>query len=121
MCSPRIKRKGAKSESNLFVCGKNLLCFMKHTIGLAADCVVRQNRIQGDDCPRSKFLRAEKRCYNCVKQHNQGCVVWERRGQRCRKVPTCYWYVQSNSVLIWLCSPSFGIFVSSMMLEGDMP
>src|SRR5512132_4288159 len=51
---PQYERSGAKLESNSFVCAKNLLCFMKHAIGLADDCLVRQNRMPGGDCPRSK-------------------------------------------------------------------
>jgi hypothetical protein len=51
---PRSRKIRSKIGIELFVCEKNLLCFMKHAIGLADDCLVRQNRMPGGDCPRSK-------------------------------------------------------------------
>src|SRR5512133_3118380 len=51
---PRSRKIRSKIGIELFVCANNLLCFMKHAIGLADDCLVRQNRMSGGDCPRSK-------------------------------------------------------------------
>ena len=43
------------------------------------------------------FPREEKRCRSCVKQHNQTRVGSEQSSARCRKVFTCYWYVESKN------------------------